>query len=184
MTIRRQIKEHIRDSLKGETRAGEHVFIGQSGPSWVEDLPVILIYTPTESISRYNESRKDYLKTLSVSIELIDKGDSDDKLDQNLEELLDKIVRKLELDETLGCLVDSIEQAGVEMQTESDGQSPSGAIVCQWNVFYLEDAIRGDDQCLDDFQGADADWKIGHNNEGHDGVTDAVDEINPEQGES
>jgi len=183
MTTRRRIKEHIRDSLKGETRAGKQVFIGQTGPSWVENLPVILVYTPTESISRYNESRKDYLKTLSVSIEIIEKGNNDEELDENLEEILDLVVRKLEQDETLGCLVDSIEQAGVEMQTESDGQSPTGAIVAQFNVMYLEDAIRGD-ECLDDFKGVDADWKIGHHDEDHDGVTDAIDEINPEQGES
>lgn len=177
--IRRRIKEHIRDSLKGHTRAGDHVFIGQSGPSWIEDLPVILIYSPTESISRYNESRKDYLKTLSISIELIDKGDDDDKLDYNLEELLDLVTKILERDETLGCLVDSIEQAGVEMQTEPDGASPTGAIVSQWNVFYLEDAIR-DPECLDEFQGADVKYKVGHHGEGQDDVVDAEDTIDVE----
>ena len=178
MNKRRQIKEHIRDSLKGETRAGDQIFIGLSTPVDEVSLPIILVYTPNESISLYEEAPKSYLKNLTLNLELIDKGSTDSDLDLNLEDMIDKVRMILEADETLGCLVDSIQLTGVELQSEDGGASPNGAALIQYSVQYIEDAILITDQnCLDDFQGVDLSYKIRDQQEPSEGVDDAKDII-------
>lgn len=179
--VKRKIREQIRDILiKTGTPAGEQVAIGRSIPTWVENLPTILIYPSNESVQRFNEAPKNYQRNFAVSIECIGAGNDDNDLDYNLEVLGERVEDIMEVDETLGIdCVDRLELQNVEYQTEPDGQSPTGSLILNYNVRFYQNANQPGLNCLDDLKQVNAEWQIGH----HDGspeddVIDAEDQVN------
>jgi len=181
--LKRKIREYVRDTLiEIGTPAGKQVFIGRTGPSWVENLPVILIYPSNEGIQRFNEAPKTYKREFNLSIECLAAGDTDDNLDYNLEVMGERVEDIMEVDETLGECVDRIELTSTEYQTEADGQSPSGALVLTYRVLFYQNANQPGLNCLDDLKRIDSKWQIGHHDESpQDEVIDAEDQINFEE---
>lgn len=182
--VKRQIRERIRDILiEVGTPAGNQVAIGRTIPSWIENLPVILIYPSNESLRRFNEAPKNYQRNLSVTIECLAAGDDDNDLDYNLEVLGERIEDIVEVDETLGIdCVDELELQNVEYQTEPDGQSPTGSLILNYNVRFYQDANQPGLNCLDDLKQANTEWQVGHHGGSpEDEVIDAEDQINFEE---
>lgn len=178
--VKRKIRERIRDILiETGTPAQKNVSIGRTRSSWVENLPAIVIYPSPESVERFNEAPKNYQRNFSISIECQASGDTDDDLDYNLEVLGERVEDIMEVDETLGGLVDRLELKSVDYQTEPDGQSPTGSIVLGYNIRYYQNANQPGLNCLDDLKRVDVDWQVGHHGGSPDDeVIDAEDQVN------
>jgi len=175
--IKSKIRKQIRETLKGNTEAGDQVFVSRSIPSQVEDLPAVIIYSNSENVSRFHDSPKDYRRELIVTIECQAAENTDEETEELLEVIAEKIEDLLELDETLGGLSDRLELTGSQYQYESDGQSPIGVLILQYVVRFYTAAIYEGVQCLDDLKVIHIDHKIGHHNESPDAVVDAQDTI-------
>lgn len=151
--IKRKIREHLRTILLNNTEAGQKVSIGRAIPAETEQLPIINIYTTGEDVRRFDEAPKTYQRSMSLVVECIAAGDNDDDLDIRLEKLGDKVEELVEKDETFGGLLNKIELTGTDYQSESEAQSPIGALILRFTAQFYTDAIRSD--CLPNFAGAD-----------------------------
>jgi len=178
LLIKRKTREYVREILISTgTQAGEQVSIGRTKPEWIENLPAIAIYPANEAVQRFNEAPKDYRREFSLAIECLAVGNDDDDLDLALEEMGERVENIMEVDETLGGLVDQIELRSVEYQTEPDGQSPSGALILNYAVLYYRNANQPGMGCLEDLKRMDLSWEVGHHGESSDDVEDAKDQI-------
>jgi hypothetical protein len=173
--VKRKIKIAVRDLLKNKTEAKENVKISSTPPTQIEELPAIRIFSTNESVSRFNEAPKNYKRNVNVAIECLDTGNDDDQLDMRLEILGEQVETLMELDETLGKLVNKLELTGVAYQYEADAQSPVGSIILTFNIEFFSYAQR--ETVLDDYLSTGVKWEIGHHNSSSDGVKDAEDRL-------
>lgn len=181
---KRAIRKYVRLLLLDKTDAKERVFINRTVPTQVEDLPVILVYSLGETITRFNEAPKDYLREFSLRIEIVAAGDEDNDLDERLEAIGDIVESLLEQDETFSDLVSHIELKSTEYLGNHEAQSPVGVLALNYSVYFLTDAISS--ISLDDFSGADIKYKIGNTTQANgapDGTVRATDTANVETGD-
>lgn len=161
--VKRKTREFVRDQLiELGTLAKDRVAIGKVAPTWIEDLPAILIFPISEAVRRFDEAPKRYQREFSLSIECLAKGDDGDQLDEILEVMAETVENFIELDETLGGLVDRVELRSSEYEYEEQAQSPTGSLILNYAVRYYWNANQPGIQCLDDLKGIDIDYKVGH----------------------
>lgn len=175
-SLKRQIRIYIQSLLKGKTAAKDRVFINRAVPTQEEELPVILIYSTAESIRRFNEAPKDYLRTMTLKIEVIAQGSKDDDLDGILEGFGDKVEALMELDETLGDLVSHLELTATEYQADSEATNSVGLLALTYSIIFVTEAMQPGADSLDTLEGADVTYAIDE----ADPTQDATDTINVE----
>lgn len=181
---KRAIREYVKRALVGKTDAGQRIFINRVIPTQIEDLPVILVYSLGENVTRFNEAPKDYKRDFNLRVEIVCAGDQDDDLDERLELIADKVESLLEQDETFGDLVSHIELKSTEYTGDHEAQSPVGMLALNYSVVFVTDAIS--EISLDDFTGTDIKYSVGNLTEANgapDGVTRATDTVNVETGD-
>lgn len=162
MKERRLIRNHIRDLLKGKKIVpSDRVVTSRSAPSDIEKLPVILIYTRNENVSAHNEAPKSYKRFVEVVIEVIDTGDDDEKLSDQLDDMADKIEEAIEYDETLGGKADRLALTSLQSAWESGGQSPLGSLILTYDVLYYQDVGA---HCFPDLEQVGIEHKIAGEN--------------------
>jgi hypothetical protein len=88
----------------------------------------------------------------------------------------EKVEDFLDRDETFGNLINRVELASSDYQTDAAAQSPTGLLALTFNLEFFTYAQRPDAVCYDTFKTSDTGWKIGHNEEAPDAVIDAEDE--------
>lgn len=159
---KRAIRRQIQSILLGKTKAQDRVFINRSIPTQEEDLPVILIYSTNEAITRMNEAPKDYKREMNIRIECVAVGDQDEDLDGRLEEIGDVVENLMEQDETLGDLVHYVELKGTEYTAEAEAQSPVGVLALTYTLIFFTDALT--EKSLDNFSGTDVTYDLGDSN--------------------
>lgn len=180
MSQRQLIRKVIKDLLKGATDAGEQVFTSRSIPTWVENLPVILIYTKDENVERFNEAPKSYRRILNLELEIVAKGSEDEDVQEVLDRVSDQIESLMEKDETLGNdenknnIANKLELSKVEYTLEADGDSPVGMAKNTYSIEYFTDVVF---DCFPDFKQANIDYQVGHHDESPDDVIDAQDQV-------
>lgn len=181
---KRAIRNYVRLLLKDKTEAQDRVFINRVIPTQIEDLPVILIYSMGENITRFNEAPKDYLRDFNLRIEIISAGDQDTDLDEKLEAIGDRVESLMEQDETFKDLVSHIELKSTEYQGDHEAQSPVGLLALNYSVLFVTDAIT--EISLGDFSGTDIKYAIGNETQANgapDGKVRATDTVNVETGD-
>lgn len=187
---RKAIRKAIRNILLNKTEAKDRVFTNQSTPSWVEDLPVILIYSRSEDNEVFNESPREWKRTVNMAIECIavapespNIGDSDESPARLLDDLLDDIADKIELelsrDDTLNCTADDINLSSTEFDFEGDGQMPVGSVRLIYQVTYYTNVPANIDLQpeVSDYEQAGVEWNVGHDNESPDENIEANDVV-------
>lgn len=158
---KRNIRLKIQDLLLNKSEAKDRVFINRTIPTQSEDLPVILIYSMGEAVRRFNEAPKTYRRNMSVRIECIASGSNDDDLDLTLEKIADVVERQMEIDDTLGDLVNKVELSSTDYQADPDAESPTGILALTYDVEFFTDAIIPGSDSLPNFEGANVDYKVG-----------------------
>jgi len=174
---KRALKEAVKALLTEKTPAGARVFLSRGIPTQTEEMPLVLIYTPSESAEVFDVSQKRYKRVLDLRIECITQGVDDDDLDRRLETLGELVEELMERDETLGGIASTVEFLGAEYQVEHVSDSPTGLLALRYGIEFYTYAQRLDGQCLDDFNLADINWKVGHHAEPADNIVDAHDSL-------
>lgn len=161
LPFKRKLKEKLKALFLERAGVKERVYISRSVPTGIEETPVILIYSPNETVEVNDQSPKTYDRNLQIKVECICQGNTDDDLDFDLEVMAQRIEDLIEFDDTMGGLVQHTVLTGVEYQTEPDGQSPMGAAILTFDFQYYTTAVPG--ATLRDFEGINTKWKVGHN---------------------
>lgn len=170
--LRKKIQEVLKDA--NIESIGSDVFSMRSIPSSIEELPIVLIYTKNESINRFDEAPKRYMRSLNVLIEVIVTDGNDECLSDRLDELSSLVEQAIEKDNTIEVQVETIELQSVVYDTEGDGQSPVGSASLNYVVEYITEP-RGE-SLLPEFETADVTWNA---NQHIDPDTKDLIDINP-----
>jgi hypothetical protein len=171
MGRRTEIRNQVRNLLLNNTSVGESVYTNPTAPSWVEELPVILIRTMNESIEIFNQAPREYRKTLELTIEAIASGNEvgSEVSGGTLEDLLDKICHEIECvmtkDTSLVGFVSDVIPVSIDFDYESDGNVPIGAAKVIYSLVYYEqlptpDKVDG----INDFLTAEVQIDVGDAN--------------------
>ena len=173
---RKYLRKKIQDLLKKENidGIGQDVFSMRSIPSSIEHLPIALLYPKNETVSRFDEAPKRYLRSLNMMIEVITTNDDDECLTEDMDDLAMLIEQAIENDTEIESCVESIELSSVVYDTAGEGDSPIGSVVLNYQIDYITEPR--DDFSMADFNNASTTWKV--NGQEDDDAQDLID-INP-----
>ena len=173
---RKYLRKKIQDLLKKSNidGIGQDVLSMRSVPSSVEHLPIALIYPKNESITRFDESPKRYIRSLNIMIEIITTDDNDECLSEQLDDLSAAVEKAIEDDIDIEKVVESIELTSVVYDSEGDGQSPVGSAVLNYQIDYVTEPRSELNHGA--FNTADVTW---HANDHTDDDTQDTISINP-----
>lgn len=182
---RQEIRKKIRELLIGKTKAGDRVFTNQAAPTWVEDLPVILIYPRSESVELFNQAPRELKRDIQMVIEIVASGSEEpnaedkDTVEDQLDEMSSLIECELARDETFEGLVDMSILTSTDFDFAGEGAKPIGSARLVYTVVYYENspAVGSKIAGVSPFTKIHADYKVGHNNEAPDDQIEANDDI-------
>lgn len=136
---RKYLRKKIQDLLKAANieGLGTDIFSMRSIPSNIENLPIALIYPNTETITRFDEAPKRYMRSLNVVIEVITLDDNDECLADDMDRLASDVEKAIEDDIEISGCVESIELQSVNYTTVGEGQSPVGSVIMSYQIEYI-----------------------------------------------
>lgn len=154
--------------LKGKTIAGARVYTNQAAATWVEELPVILIYVKSEDVIKFNQAPRELRYDMQVVIEIIAKGteapfaDDDTTVEDILDDIIEVVKCVMARSETLDGTADDSILTAIEFDFVGDGQKPVGAARMVYNVTYVEASPQ--ETCpqegLGDFETVNVDYNL------------------------
>jgi len=154
--FRKKIRKKVVSLLKNKTDAGSRVFPNSSTPSWVEDLPVILIYPRSEPMAKFSEAPRELRRSLDLTVEIIAKGPEVDEegnaptdqksLEDILDDLSEQVTDELANDDSLGNTCDDSILTNIEFEFEGGGGIPIGSAVMTFLVTYNTHYPRNNDK--------------------------------------
>ncbi len=171
--LRKNIRNKVVEILKDKTAAGSRVFGNPSITAWESELPVIHVFPRNESVSKFNESPREWRRDLDLTIEILAKG-PDTNLDlgtpesgvTSLADILDDLVEQVECemsrDETLQCEVDDSFLQSVDFEFDASGAQPIGSARLNYSAVYMTMSPRdtGKQGVTDDFTKAVIDYNL------------------------
>lgn len=185
--LRKLIRKAVVEILKGNTDAGARVFPNATVPPWVEELPVILVYQVSESVSTLGDSPKEIIRSLTLAIEIVAKG-PEENVDlatpepgvKSLEDTVDDIGEQVECfmhaDDTLKGTCDKSDLTNTEFDFEPSGGVPIGSARLTYTASYTTMVPRDTSKqnAGDDFKTNEIDYNIGDDENTRE-ATDTVD---------
>ena len=182
---RKLIRDKIKELLLNSTDACERVYTNQAAPTWIEDLPMILIYSLSEDVDKFNQAPRELKRELQVAIEIIADGselpctDGCTTVEDKLDTITEQIECALAKSETLEDMCDDHILTSINFDFVGDGQKPIGAAKMIYTVTYVTHSPRP--TCPQAGYGrletATVEFDVGHHDSDPDGVIDANDTL-------
>lgn len=184
MSHRSLIRNTVKTLLKGATSVGDSVYTNLFRHISEEELPVIIIYSKSEPVERFDEAPKSYLRTLILNIEVIVKGGENLDAEAALDKITEEIEQLIEKDDSLGTYCDKnkktcyvanrTELQNTEYTFKPEGQSPVGLATMTYAVQYHQQIVI---DCFPDLENVNVKYQVGHDGAVDDDVIDAEDSI-------
>jgi hypothetical protein len=191
-TQRKKIRQAIKALLLDNTPAGARVWTNRPNPlsqrpgqqSASSQLPAILIYTRSEDSEVFNESPRQYKRTVEVVVEIA--AAMNDDIDDTLDDYAQTVENLILLDDRLGTdpddageyVADGTELTRSSMTIVDGGEIPIGAAILSFDVMYYTFHPADAEPELDDFEIASINYNLSGD---QDEADQAKDVIYPEQ---
>lgn len=155
----KQIRQAVKAALVGKTRATDRVESSRPNPlsqrptalGGREELPAIIIYTPSTKSEIFDESPRRYKHTSEVRVECALEVAADQDIDDSLDDFEQEVLDVLLLDDTVDGLVDDIAFTGSTNTVEGTGAKLLAAVIMSFEVtFYTYAPVEGTQE-MDDF---------------------------------
>lgn len=174
MHWRQAIREKVQTILLNNTDAANRVYTSRATAWWKAELPAIGIYTRSEDAEIFEEAPRSYRRTLSLTIEAVDK-EADD-LEDNLDTLAEDIEKYIRLETFLGLdYVQDVIYIRTETEIDPGGELEIGSAILTYSIPYTTyQPEELEPAGLDDLEKIAVDWEQPPS----DVDTDAQDEIN------
>lgn len=154
MTLQRKFVRHaVAQILRGQTAAGQNVIPGRIVEPESETFPLILVYTPREDLSKYDEAPRRYLRDLTVRVEVLVRQEVngatvDDQLDDLCEQVECIMERELAILEPIPADILEVQYSEaflrtVDIELVETGNRPHAAAGFSYRLPY----IRGEKPC-------------------------------------
>lgn len=169
--IRKKATEIIGGALSAVNGS---VVPNRADPSWQEDLPAFSVYTTSEEIEELTQAPRELKRTLELAVECAGEGESESDLSDKLDDYAEIVENIMGLNETLGGTCSDLILSRTRMKIAEEGEVLTGAVVLFFDVVYVTPVVKDSvSQASDDLNTMHADWRVGHNGEQTDTVTDA-----------
>lgn len=132
----KNIRNAIRNTLEGETSAGDNVFAHRIADIDVNDLPAIQIENLGESISEYSKGPKIFERHMNLIIEIQVSEQTDQEAADMLDDIGEQIEQVIAQDETLACLCDFMRPTGYKNSFGNKAERPTHIRVLEYDVAY------------------------------------------------
>ena len=132
--VRKQIRTVIKNALLNQTDADARVFTTRVTPVWVTELPVILVYDTEESVDIWAESPREYVRKISLSVQVLMEGEDD--LDDDLDVVGQQVETVLYQDHTLDEICSDVILVGCNKTLDKDGSTLKGSLILNYQVLY------------------------------------------------
>jgi hypothetical protein len=134
--LRKQIREAIATAVTGLTTTGARVFQSRVYPLEETDFPALRIYTPSEQSRRETIHAPALMsRTLLLRVEGVCRATAD------VDDTLDLIAKEVEIALAMPCaalagIASFLTLVATDIQIDSEGQQPTGAIALTYEVLY------------------------------------------------
>jgi len=162
---RKRIRHAVVAALLGNTDAGANVFASRVLPVDPKtEVPLILIYTQSESAELFNESPRELKRTLSIRIEIVARAD--DGVDDFVDDVSEQVEWIMSEHQTLSGSASDVLYTGTEIEFSREGDSIYCGCTLSYDVTYFTaDVSRGveapgvpEENVLQDFERANVRW--------------------------
>jgi len=139
MSLQRKLIRHATaELLKNNTAAQDRVFAGRAVTVWGGfELPAICVYGERETVEVFNESPREYLRTLELRVEILAAGDNaDDQVDDIGDRVERLIGRSDRLTYAKEPLVSDIQLSSEQTEFRSDGEQVVYALIITYSAQY------------------------------------------------
>lgn len=133
-TTRKAIRKAVAAVLLNNTAAGPHVYASRTRPLPAKSLPAILVYSNDEAVEIFNESPREYKRTLTLGIEIAARAD--DTLDDTLDDIAQQVERILSENQMPGG-ADTLLLNGVAITLSGEGDNQHGSCILTYDAIYF-----------------------------------------------
>ena len=175
---KQEIREYVKKALVDKTDAGSNVIVSRAIPSWSENLPQLNVYSADEPVSEFHQSPKTYKREYAFNVECTVAAGSKESLDDLLDVIVEQVEQAIEIDDSLGKLVDFCNLANVNYSGEPDGDALIGSAILTYQAVFLQEAIGPEEASYKDLKGIDVVYNLSGLEENGEPVKDAEDTIN------
>ena len=131
---RSKIRNKVADILRPHTKACDRVYTSRIKAIDKNRLPAINVQAYQERVELYNETAREYKRTLTVAIAIVDKAGDD--LDDRLDDIAAEVEALILHDETLGGEAADTLLSDSDMRLEL-GDTTIGGLIITFNVEYF-----------------------------------------------
>jgi len=142
--VKKFIRKRVQEVLKGANIdcIGEDVFCCRSIPSEIDALPVVLIYPQSSPSDIFSQAPKSYRHSYNLVIEIINQGDDDEDMQNEIDDISEKIIDALEADKELESELEYMTLNDSIYAHEAGGESPVFSERILYTFEYIRDARR------------------------------------------
>jgi hypothetical protein len=134
-SVRKTVREWIRDALLDDTDAEDRVFINRRIPNPEDsEYPMILIYSEPEDASQGLVSEYKYVRAYQVAVEIRAKGDDLDNILDDVAEQIEAILSVTDPDQAF----QSFDYLGCEPLVEDEGEELLGSMKMKFTFKYFK----------------------------------------------
>ena len=116
---------------------GGRIFCSRPNPSWLSEVPLLLIYFSDEECDDKNSSPKIYTKTANLIFEILQRQEND--VDDYLDSRAFEIEHAMEIEKCLGigCVQDVTQRRSIPTTISSEGSENTASLKVHFEVEYL-----------------------------------------------
>lgn len=155
---RTEIKAAIMGLLKGNTLAGDNVFINKLYPTDDSELPGLFIRAVSEQKEKITDTPKIHKRNFKLEIEVIVAEKRDVALELELDLVTAQIENLLEPDETLNGSCEDFEHESTEYNFSKDGSKSLGHCLLNCEALYTTEVAYP--EITDEFSENETEWTV------------------------
>jgi hypothetical protein len=134
MHTRQHIRNCVKELLIDQTLTGARVFTHRIHALFEQELPCIIITTPRETATEFNQAPRELKRELTLTIQGLVQATAG--VENQLDLLAQEIESAMQQDPQLNsCVADSL-LSETEMTVLTEGRLPLGSITLQYRVIY------------------------------------------------
>lgn len=165
---RKLIRDTVKDILiNGNTLAGKNIFTNKKIHADDNCMPQVIIHTESESVDLLDQAPRRYSRDLTLTIEIFDRLNTENEVQDNVDQLAWQIENLLADDDDWNGTVDECDLTNVRMEFDENGTAPIGVCILTYRATYLtslpetiEDQQSADLTDLDSLTGLAPDFGI------------------------
>lgn len=132
---RKAIREAVKAILSGNTSVGSNVYTSRNEPLWESELPAILVSTGDEEATPRDNSGRQYIRTLTLTIEI--KAEGNATVDDDLDDLANEVETIIVANNSLNATAIAAKYKSTSKTLDAESETEKGVATLTYEVQYI-----------------------------------------------